>query len=695
VSFSLSSQINDLHYRSLIWAPHPGRGDEQRVGVFRHAAGAAMDKKNKMTFSADRRVKTVLLLLLLLMAVASRTVEPLWGLNLHLSAYLWWVIILAASWGQGTFLMGVLFADGPTRQPEMRTALVTGLGLGILSLELFLLGLAGFFSTRAITALVLVVLIAVVPILRKGIGSTLPVIRKPGPGTKTPLALMGIAVLVSLLFALVPPVFFDAMSYHLELPSRYLLEGRIFHVAENLYSGYPQLAEILFGAGMALDGLALAGMISLTFLLLTMLLLWGWGKERFGEAGTAWGIALLVLTPPFMVIVGFFESGWAAAFFTLAPLAILAEGDRKAGTMMLAGCMAGLAAGCKYNALAFAIAAPLAAGIWDDLMEKRGLRPGSWGIFLLSALVVGSPWYLKNLLFTGDPLYPLLAGLAGKIPGLGLLVADAHHHSLSFKDIWAWLLVPYIAVFRPWELQFWMSPGLLPVALLPTLPWLKGSGTRSRFLGTWTLLFLLAWYFSFRSGRFLVPLLAVGFLYMGAGFARSVSVGTGWSRTLKVFAVVMLLANVGTYLNFEAEYANRTGTAFGMTNEREYLFENYPLYPAIHYLNNLDPGPGRVLFMGEMKGFYSEFPREVATFEVPHRLIEMVKDGWTVEEMARELTSAGFTHILYNTGEMKRLAVKSPFLRIDDEEASRLSRFLSDRTEVVFDEKGIYVFSLR
>jgi len=649
----------------------------------------------KMTFSSERQIKAALLALLLLVAVASRTVEPLWGLGLHLSAYLWWIVILLVSWGQGMFLIQILFSDGPVDRPELRTAIATGLGLGALSLEVFLLGLAGFYNTRPITALILVLLIAVAPLLRKGLGGTFPRVREPGPGTRAPLALLSIAGLVSLLFALIPPVFFDAMTYHLELPSRYLLEGRVFHITENLYSGYPQLAEILFGAGMALDGLALAGMISLTFLLLTMLLLWGWGKERFGEAGAAWGISLLVLTPPFMVIVGFFENGWAAAFFTLAPLAILVDGERGPRTMMLAGCMAGLAAGCKYNALAFALAAPLAAGIWDDFREKRGLGPVPWGIFLLSALIVASPWYLKNLIFTGDPLYPLLAGLTGKVPGLDILVADTHHHALSIKDLWAWAFVPYIAVFRFWELQFWMSPGLLPVALLPTLPSLRGSGTGSRFLGTWALLFFVAWYFSFRSGRFLIPLLAVAFLYMGAGFARAVYVSTGWSRTLKVFVVIMLLANVGTFLGFEAEYANRTGTAFGMKNEREYLLENYSLYSAFDHLNNLEPQSGKVLFLGEMKGFYSMFPREVATFEVPNRLIEMVKSGQTTDEMARALKRAGFTHILFNPREMERLAVKSPFLRVDEEEAARLTRFLADSAQIVFNEKGIYVFSLR
>ncbi|MDF1525553.1 MAG: glycosyltransferase family 39 protein [bacterium] len=616
-----------------------------------------------------------------------------------MSAYLWWIVILAVSWGQGALLLRVLYSEGPKGEREMRPALVIGLGLGALSLEIFLLGLAGFYNTQAITALVLAVLVAVAPVLRKDIVRILPGVtpgvQKFGPGTRIPLILISIAGLVNLLFTLVPPVFFDAMTYHLELPSRYLLEGKVFHVSENLYSGYPQIAEILFGAGMALDGLDLAGMISMTFLLLTILLLWEWGKERFGEAGTAWGIALLVLTPPLMVIAGFFENDWAAAFFTLATLAILAEGDRRPASMVLAGCMAGLATGCKYNALAFALAAPLAAGIWDDLREKRGLHSVPWGIFLLSALVVVSPWYLKNLLFTGDPLYPLLAGFAGKVPGLKILAADTHYHTISIKDIWTWALVPYFAVFKPWSLQFPMSIGRLPVVLLLTLPWLKGSRTGNRFLGTWALLFFVAWYFSFRSGRFLIPLLAVAFLYMGTGFARVLAVDSIWSRLLKAFAVIMLLANVWIFLDFDAGYANRAGIAFGMTKDKEYLSSNYPLYPAINYLNNLDPQPGKVLFLGEMKGFYSNFSREVATFEMPHRLIEMVKDGRTSNEMANELSRAGFTHILFNTWEMKRLAAKSPFLRIDDEAASMLTRFLSDQADIAFEEKGIYVFTLR
>ena len=108
-----------------------------------------MDKRMKMTFSSDGQIKAVLLILVVVVVLASRTVEPLWGLGLHLSACLWWIVILAVSWGQGMLLIQILFSDDPVDRPELRTAIATGMGLGLLSLEVFFLGLAGFFTTRA------------------------------------------------------------------------------------------------------------------------------------------------------------------------------------------------------------------------------------------------------------------------------------------------------------------------------------------------------------------------------------------------------------------------------------------------------------------------------------------------------------------------------------------------------------------
>ena len=123
---------------------------------------------------------------------------------------------------------------------------------------------------------------------------------------------------------------------------------------------------------------------------------------------------------------------------------------------------------------------------------------------------------------------------------------------------------------------------------------------------------------------------------------------------MRAVVCAMLLLNIGTVLAFEEGYAYRTGAAFGIVEDEEYLEKYYPLYPALSFLNELDPPPGKVLFLGEMKGFYSRFDREVPTFEVPNRLIEMIRKGAGGSRIAADLGSGGFTHILYNSLEMKR-----------------------------------------
>ena len=75
-------------------------------------------------------------------------------------------------------------------------------------------------------------------------------------------------------------------------------------------------------------------------------------------------------------------------------------------------------------------------------------------------------------------------------------------------------------------------------------------------------------------------------------------------------------------------------------------------------------------------------------------LVEIMRQGLTKEEMKRELVQAGFSHILFNPFEMRRLGGKSPFLRLNGEEESILEEFFSSRARLVFEDRGVYVFDI-
>jgi hypothetical protein len=240
-----------------------------------------------------------------------------------------------------------------------------------------------------------------------------------------------------------------------------------------------------------------------------------------------------------------------------------------------------------------------------------------------------------------------------------------------------------------------MSMGVLPVVLLPTLFMLRGKKLVSPFLLTWLFGSLAIWYATFRAGRFALPMIVLVLIWLSAGFRFAVRKVPGKGGLLTGTVVFLVFVNFGHVLGFVAAYADVLTGAFGKVTSEEYLRHTYAPYGAITYLNQVDPQPKKVLFLGEMKGFYSDFDREVATFEVPNRLMKMVRRGETPDEIAETLLTQGFSHILYNPVEMERLAAKTSQLRLDPEESDILENFFRVRTEKVFMHSDISVWKLQ
>ena len=617
-----------------------------------------------------------------------------WLLIQNVRALLWGAVLVAAAYLQGSVFIRLATPSQSESGDGITPVLATGLGLGVLSLEGLALGLAGWFNRPALTVLVLFVAAASWAAARR---LKIPLRGVPLPtatGALMPLGLTGLAIFFSLMFSLVPPVYFDAMSYHLELPSRYLLEGRIFHVSENLYSGYPQIVEVLYGIGLALSGAQTAGVISLIGFLLVLGLVWSWGRKNFGEETASWATVLVSFTPPIMTLTGFFHNDWYLTFFTLSAVFVLAEGADRPRSMVLAGVLAGLASGTKYTGLGFAVGIPLLAGAICGL-GGRGRGAGKrWAVFAGVALVTACPWYLKNLFFTGDPLFPLISGMKGEIQGLSTLAADAYFKGVRVSDLWRWILLPYQSVFRFWELQLPLSPGFIPLVLLPTLPVLRRHRAVTPFLLIWTGVSLLVWYFTFRAGRFALPMAVLTLVWFAAAFRESVRAAPRTGPVLTVVVTFLVFLNLANYLGFQANYADVLNGAFGKIPREVYLERTYAPYRAIDYLNHLDPPPKKVLFLGEMKGFYSRFPREVATFDVPNRLIRLVQEGQGPDSAADSLTALGFSHVLLNRAEFTRLAAKSSLLRLSPEKKNVLENFLRKRTRTVFPGDPIAVLEI-
>jgi hypothetical protein len=67
--------------------------------------------------------------------------------------------------------------------------------------------------------------------------------------------------LLGLLQALAPPLKWDSLVYHLEMPRQYLDAGEIIYLENNLFVGFPQLAEMNYTWAMALRSGQTAGVL--------------------------------------------------------------------------------------------------------------------------------------------------------------------------------------------------------------------------------------------------------------------------------------------------------------------------------------------------------------------------------------------------------------------------------------------------
>jgi len=237
--------------------------------------------------------------------------------------------------------------------------------------------------------------------------------------------------------------------------------------------------------------------------------------------------------------------------------------------------------------------------------------------------------------------------------------------------------------------------GVIPLALIPLLPTLRRTGKGNRFLGIWAVLSFFAWYLTFRSFRYVFPVLSVLYLWYGCALHLTVERNKKLKKWLTAAVCSALIINVGVFVGLSDFVDASVGAALGTKSPEKYITASYNVYPAIDYLNKLDPLPGKVLFLGEMRGFYSQFPREVASHNVTNRLIEMAREGVLPGDIHMRLTSAGFTHILVNPSEWDRMVEwKQWKWKIDSEAKLLLKDYLEMHTKTVFSGRGITVQEL-
>src|SRR5688572_19982483 len=283
---------------------------------------------------------------------------------------------------------------------------VSGLvGLGISGLLILLIGLfpgALLIAVYGVGAIGFLSAIALLVPFSKSLKA-----KRPESWKLAVLAALCLAVLVALVGAIGPSDMndWDSLAYHLAVPKIWLQHGHIDYIPFIHHSNFPGAIDNLFIPGLSWGGAAGAKAFSVAILILGMLAIFGLTRRRYGE-GPAWIAPLVFIGAPAVL----WESGTAyidVGHGLFAGLGILYAAEvleGKPAALRMAVCLA-LACATKYTGLqtVFACAAVLLVG--GALSRKAGESVKAIGLTALVALVIAGPWYVRNIVTTGNPVY--------------------------------------------------------------------------------------------------------------------------------------------------------------------------------------------------------------------------------------------------------------------------------------------------
>ena len=431
------------------------------------------------------------------------------------------------------------------------------------------------------------------------------------------LLIIGMVLGVEFLTCLAPLTGSDALHYHFTTQKIILGYGfrPEFSILHSFLCGQHHLL-ILFGLALGSEQLAM-GFIFLGGVLTALSL--ACLASRWSSSRTALALTLLFLLTP-VVFWQISSSGapdiWMACFASAAVI-VLCQ-NKISGTWrqaLLAGLLTGGVAGAKYTGCLVALG--IAVAISTEYRSVRGTS-----LLCAGSLLTGIWPYLRNLFWTGDPVFPFLTRTLFpervNLFALKALLADTGaSQSRHFGQ-----LLPFVffAGVRQGALGFWDFFGPIVFALAPLLIFAVGKFRQCRTPAiVWCLSAIGVFYFS-GLPRFLLSVFPLALACIAAGIDSSQE--RGWKiidRFATVLVIVLWIAGGAGLLMYSWK---PVATTLGIVRQATYLEERRPEYQEAEVINQ---------FLGSQtkRGKTLLFVRHLYSVDVPY-LNGDPATSWTV-----------------------------------------------------------------
>lgn len=402
------------------------------------------------------------------------------------------------------YLAGEIFVEKVVgAQTQGRIFLYCSMGLGAIIVLLFLLSLANLLSWWPIFISLGSIPVVHIFLKRRLFFSFQKTNKK---NLCITAGLIAPFLIPAILIPLYPPHLWDELSYHLPY-ARFYVENSGLAVQKYLrYPLYAHNINLLYSLSLIFLDDILAHLIHSFFAILTALGIYQLGKEI-----SHWRCGFIAASIFFFsgIVTLFMGSAYIdlgmtlfvfMAFYCLLKWVKSSE----SGWLILSGFATGIAVGSKYSGLVFAV---LFLG-WV-ILETR--KPTFILKYLLPVLIIGSPWYIRNFLISGDPVHPFGTNFFGSwlwnARDLSVQTAELAKYGTP-RTLYDLIELPKNLLLKP-ELYQQGSLSLGIAGIFLAIFFLRGMTPLLRRTTVFALINLLIWFTGPQIYRYLLPTLPI------------------------------------------------------------------------------------------------------------------------------------------------------------------------------------------
>jgi hypothetical protein len=476
---------------------------------------------------------------------------------------------------------------------------------------------------------------------------------------------------VLIVLNMTPPVSRDALTHHLYIPKLYLLHGTFVEFPNIVFSYFPMNVDLLYMIPLYFNNDIISKYIHFSFALSTSALIFFYLRKRLPDTW-AWLGSLFFLSIPIIFklsTTAYVDLG--LIFFSTASLLLVlkwSENSNHLKYLLGAAVCCGLAVGTKYNGLIvlllLSMFIPVLYQRKADVDRQSSLKALGYAlVFVVISLLVFSPWAFRNIVWTGNPFYPLFGSIFGSSDDVvmgswGPFVTRKILYHESLPQI---LLIPIRIFFegRDNNPQFFdgvLNPFLIifPFFAFMSLGRIKSVKIETNIFIVFSLLYVFIAFFQ-RDIRIrylgpIIPPLVILSIYGMKNildFSAKKIRYKSFFRSLAFVLVFLSFCYNFSYIYSQFKLVKPFGYLSGNVSRSEYITQYRSEFPLVEFANQQLDSDDQILviFLGN-RGYYFDIPVIFDMQNGTSFLLEMVNSADTVLDLRAEMNNLGFTHIL-------------------------------------------------